>query len=63
VSKNVRVCDRVTGDNDEGTVVLDLTMVDYTMTFYPAVISGRHSGESYKRIEWDIAFLFSTLIS
>jgi len=24
-------------------------MVDYTVTFYPAVISGRHSGESYKR--------------
>lgn len=39
MSKNAHICGRVTGDNDGGTVVLDLTMVDYTVTFHRAVIS------------------------
>jgi len=61
VSKNAHVCGRVTGDNDGGTVVLDLTMVDY-IVFYRAVISVDIQMNLINEIEWDIAFPFSVNI-
>lgn len=62
MSKNAHVCGRVTGDNDGGTVALDLTMVDYTVTFHRRGDFGRHWADLINEIEWNIAFPFSALI-